>query len=104
MTVLDRFHKQPDEIKKYQVTYAEWLADGETVTNVDTEVSVVNPAASDVGEPTLTIGTTSIPGGTVFQYYVSSGTDGKTYKVTFKASTSDAQLVEGEIEFKVSDT
>jgi methionine-rich copper-binding protein CopC len=104
MTLLDRFIKQPAEIKKYQIDYSEWLADGETVDSVVTAVTVLNPAADDVGEPTMSIGTNQIVGGTVYEYYVSSGTDGKRYKVTFQASTSDSQTVESEIEFKVKDT
>lgn len=104
MALLDRFNKQPAEIKKYQIDYSEWLATGETVTSVVTAVTLLNPAADDVGEPTLTVGTTQIVGGTVYEYYMSSGTDGKRYKVTFQASTSDSQTVESEIEFKVTDT
>jgi hypothetical protein len=104
MTLLDRFQKQPADIKKYQIDYSEWLATGETVTSVVTAVTVLNPADTDVGEPTMTIGTTQIVGGTVYEYYVSLGTDGKRYKVTFQASTSDSQTIESEIEFKVRDT
>jgi len=104
MTLLDRFIKQPAEIKKYQIDYSEWLATGETVTSVVTAVTLLNPATDDVGEPTMTIGTTQIVGGNVYEYYVSAGTDGKRYKVTFQASTSDTQTVESEIEFKVRDT
>jgi len=104
MTLLDRFIKQPAEIKKYQIDYSEWLADGETVSSVVTAVTLLNPATDDVGEPTMSIGTTQIVGGTVFEYYVSLGTDGKRYKVTFQASTSDTQTVESEVEFKVKDT
>jgi hypothetical protein len=104
MTLLDRFIKQPSEIKKYQIDYSEWLATGETVSSVVTAVTLLNPASQDVGEPTLTVGTTQVVGGTVFEYYISSGTDGKRYKVTFQASTTDSQTVESEIEFKVSDT
>lgn len=104
MTLLDRFIKQPAEIKKYQIDYSEWLATGVTVDSVITAVTLLNPADDDVGEPTMTIGTTQIITGTVFEYYVSAGTDGKRYKVTFQASTSDTQTVESEIEFKVRDT
>ena len=104
MALLDRFKKQPLEIKKYQIDYSEWLADGETLNGVATQVELLNPATGDVGEPTLTVGTNQIVGGTVFEYYMSSGTDGKRYKVTFLAATTDAQTVESEIEFKVFDT
>jgi len=104
MALLDRFTKQPLEIKKYQIDYSEWLATGETVNGVATQVELLNPASGDVGEPTLTVGTTQVVGGTVFEYYMSSGTDGKRYKVTFLATTTDTQTVESEIEFKVNDT
>lgn len=104
MALLDRFNKQPAEIKKYQIDYSEWLATGETITAVSTAVTLINAAADDVGEPTLTVGTTQILSGTAFEYYLSSGTDGKRYKITFQADTSDSQKVESEIEFKVTDT
>lgn len=104
MTLLDRFNKQPADIKKYQIDYSEWLATGETVNSVVTAVTLLNPADGDVGEPTMTVGTTQIVGGNVFEYYVSLGTDGKRYKITFQASTSDSQTVESEVEFRVNDT
>jgi hypothetical protein len=104
MALLDRFDKQPTEIKKYQIDYSEWLPTGETVVGVVTAVTLLNPASGDVGEPTLTVGTTQVVGGTVFEYYISSGTDGKRYKVEFAATTTDAQVVESEIEWRVVDT
>jgi len=103
MTLLDRFIKQPGEVKKYQIDYSGWLSTGQTVTNVLTTVTVLNPATGDVGEPTMTIGTNQIVGGNIYEYYVSSGTDGKRYKVTFTASSSDSQTIESEVEFKVND-
>jgi len=104
MALLDRFNKQPAEIKKYQIDYSEWLATGATVSTVSTAVTLLNPAAGDVGEPTLTVGTTQIIGsGTIFEYFLSSGTDAKKYKVTFQADTSDFQKVESEIEFRLED-
>lgn len=104
MTLLDRFQKQPNEVKRYTVDYSDWLATGEIITSVSTSVSLINSAAGDVGEPTLTIGSTEIINGNQFEYYVSSGTNGKSYKVTFLADTSDSQTEESEIEFKVTDT
>lgn len=104
MTLLDRFNKQPADIKKYQIDYSEWLDAGVTVDSVATAVTILNPAPGDVSEPTLSLGSTSIIGGDLYQYYMSSGTDGKKYKVTFQASTSDSQVLESEIEFRVRDT
>lgn len=103
MTLLDRFNKQPDEIKKYQIDYAQWLPTAITVTSVATAVTLLNPASGDVGEPTLTIGATNIVNGTMYEYYVNGGTNRKKYKITFQADTNDAQTIEDEIEFKVND-
>lgn len=103
MTLLDRFNKQPAEIKKYQIKYAEWLPTGITVTAVSTAVTLLNPASSDVGEPTLSVGTNYITAGNLFEYYVNGGTDKKVYKITFQADTSDTQKIESEIEFRVND-
>ncbi len=103
MTLLDRFNKQPAEIKKHQIDYSEWLPSAITVTSVTTVVTLLNPASSDVGEPTFTIGPTNIVAGTMYEYYVNAGTDQKRYKVTFQANTNDAQKIESEIEFRVND-
>ena len=103
MTLLDRFRKQPAEIKKYQINYSEWLPTSINVVTVTTAVTILNPASGDVGEPTLNISATSIIGGSMYEYYVSAGTDKKKYKVTFQADTNDAQKIESEIEFKVND-
>lgn len=103
MTLLDRFNKQPDEIKKYQIKYAEWLPTAITVSTVTTVVTLLNPASGDTGEPTLTVGPTNIIAGTLYEYYVNAGTDKKRYKITFKAVTNDAQTIESEIEFRVND-
>ena len=103
MTLLDRFLKQPDEIKKYQIDYSEWLNTGERIISVSQVVTILNPAASDVGEPTLTVGVTQILNGDLYEYYLSSGTHNKKYKITFLADTTDSQRVESEIEFKVRD-
>jgi hypothetical protein len=103
MALLDKFKKQPDEIKKYQIDYSEWLGSAETITSVGTVVDILNPAAGDVGEPTLAVGATAVIGGTMYEYYLSAGTDKKNYKITFLADTSISQRVESEIEFKVDD-
>ena len=103
MTLLDRFLKQPGEIKKYQISYSKWLLTGEQIISVSPTVTILNPASGDVGEPTLTVGTTQVINGDTFEYYISSGTHNKRYKITFLADTSDSQRVESEIEFRVRD-
>ena len=104
MALLDRFKKQPADNFKYHIDYSEWLPTGITVNNaIVTAVEVLNPASSDVGEPTLSISAPVIVGSDKIQYFASSGTDGKRYKVTFQATMSDSQIIESEIEFKVND-
>jgi hypothetical protein len=104
MAVLDRFNKQPDEVKKYQIDYSAWLSTGVAISSSSQVITILNPASSDVGEPTLTISATAIiANGTGYQYYISGGTDGKRYKVTFLTNTADSQTLESEIEFTVSD-
>lgn len=103
MALLDRFNKQPDEIKLYQIDYSEWLLTGETIISIATDIELLNPDSGDVGEPTLSLGTPSIINGNVYQYYLSLGTDNKNYKITFLTDTSDSQRVESEIEFNVRD-
>lgn len=104
MAILDRFKKQPNDIFKYHIDYSEWLPTGVNVANSSVAlVEVLNPASSDVGEPTLTITAPVVVGTDKIQYFASGGTDGKKYKVTFQTLMNDTQLVESEIEFKVND-
>ncbi len=103
MALLDKFLKQPDENKKYQIDYSEWLAVGQTITSVAPTIALINAEAGDVGEPTLVIDNTNIIGGTLYEYFASVGTDAKRYKVTFLATASNAEIQESEIEFKVDD-
>lgn len=104
MAILERFTKQPNDKLLYNIDYSNWLPTGVTITNsVVTLIEVINAASSDVGEPTLTISTPTIVGDDVVEYFASSGTDGKKYKVTFQTTMSDTQILESEIEFRVSD-
>jgi len=104
MAVLDRFKKQPSDNLKYHIDYSEWLPTGVNVASSSVSlIEVLNPASTDVGEPTLAITSPIVVGNDKIQYFASSGTDGKKYKVTFQTLMSDTQLVESEIEFKVND-
>jgi hypothetical protein len=104
MAVLDRFKKQPSDNFKYHIDYSEWLPTGVNVaSSLVAGITVLNPASTDVGEPTLAITAPVVVGNDKIQYFASSGTDGKRYKVTFQTLMSDTQLVESEIEFKVND-
>jgi hypothetical protein len=104
MALLDRFKKQPADNLKYYIDYSEWIPTGVSLVNaVASNIEVLNPASSDVGEPTLSITNPVIVSSQKFEYFASSGTSGKRYKVTFQATMDDSQLLESEIEFKVDD-
>lgn len=63
-----------------------------------TIVSVVATPAS----PVLTVGSSAISGQKV-QVRLSGGTDGTTYKVTIKITTSNSNTIEGDGELQVED-
>lgn len=105
MAILERFTKQPNDNLKYTIDYRDWLPTGVSVAScVVSDVSVINSSESDVGEPTLTASVPVVVGGNLATFFAASGTDGKNYKVTFLATMSDTQLLESEIEFRVTDT
>lgn len=104
MALLDRFQKQPSDNLKYHIDYVDWLPVGVTLSSaVVSSVVVLNPASTDVGEPTLSITAPVVVDNTKFEYFASSGTSGKVYKATFQATMSDSQILESEVEFKVND-
>jgi hypothetical protein len=104
MALLDRFQKQPSDNLKYHIDYSDWLPVGVTLNGaVVTSIDTLNPASTDVGEPTLSVSSPVVVDSEKFQYFASGGTSGKLYKVTFQATMSDSQVLESEIEFKVND-
>jgi hypothetical protein len=75
--------KRPGESNLYQVSFANQLAAGESISTA----TVTSTPAGDVSNPGLTIGAPVIATPWV-QVRLSVGTDGYTYAVNFTVTTS----------------
>jgi len=74
------FDKDPGALLDYRVSWADWLADGETIASsvFTAEDGITIAASSNTNEV-----------GTV---WLNGGTEGRTYKVTHEVTTSDARV------------
>lgn len=93
MTVLARYNKQPNEKRKFEVSYVNWLETGDTISSAgvvsdDAAVTVsgvvIDPVTSDK-----------------ISFFVEGGVDGTDYKLTVTATTADTRVKEDEVIFKV---
>lgn len=91
-TLLGKFSKQTDEILDYYVDYSEWFAD-----RADTPQSIA--VTSEAG---LTVVSSAIVGLTV-KIVVSGGTNGSTYKVTCKLTTTSGIVREADFTITIKD-
>lgn len=96
MGVLAKYVKQPNERKRYQINYVNWLDTGEAVSNVVFSVDKVTTP------PLVVDGVMNTPDGMGVQYYVSGGVNTVQYVVTATLSTNQGpQVKEDEIYFSV---
>lgn len=90
MGTLAKFIKDPDETKRYTVSWQDWLDVGETIVSAVFETSITVGAGV-----TLDVTGDTISGdGFSIVFYLSSGTAGVTYKVTMRITTSAGQIKE----------
>jgi hypothetical protein len=97
--ILERFTKQPAEIKDYDVDYAEWLAPMvDTLTDVEAEVEcTTSPGDTALVINSVTVGTTSA------KLWIAGGTAEQKYKITLQATTLGGRLDESELIFTIKD-
>lgn len=86
--------KQPTENRLYTMQFAANLSSGETISSVNSVVSV--PGG-------LTLSGAPVIDGTQVHQRILGGTDGVVYKVTFIVTTSNANILEGEGFLRVQD-
>lgn len=98
--LLDRFNKQPNARKKYQVDFTPWMDDAVAVTDV---VPTITVYGSGEVTPTLELEDGAIVGGTVYEYFLVGGTNHRQYKLTLLVTFSDGQIEEWEVEYRVED-
>ena len=97
--ILERFTKQPAEVKDYDVDYAEWL--DPKSDSLDTAVAVVT-CITDPTDTALVVNTVEVDLKSV-KLWVSGGTDKQRYKVTIQALTLGGRLDESELIFSIKD-
>lgn len=96
--ILERFEKQPAELKDYDINYAEWLSPVS-----DTLVNVVATITSDTeAVPTLTCNAVFLSP-TSAKFWVAGGTSGVKYKLTATATTNGGRIDQSELVFSVKD-
>jgi len=92
---LAKFTKDPDERKKYTISYVDWLAEDESL--VTPTITVTPTTASPLTVDTEEIDTAE----SALSFFVEGGLDGTRYKVIVQVETSEGQIKEDEILFIV---
>lgn len=97
--ILDKFSKQPFEVKDYDIDYAEWLSGmSDTLTTVTATVAcVTDPADVALVVNSIAVATYSA------KFWVAGGTDGKKYKLTARATTAGGRIDESELIFSIKE-
>ena len=97
--ILEKFIKQPGELKDYDVDYAPWLTPmGDTIDEVTGTVICL----TDPTDHSLVL-VDSISTETRSKFWVSGGTPGNKYKLTAMCSTVGGRIDESELVFTVKD-
>lgn len=106
--LIAKYNKQPNEVKQYVISYASFLAEGETISLNPfpvPSVKLLNPSSDtdpEIASPSLIVTNIDVStDGTEISYFAFFGTDGKRYQATMTATTSNFQVVESEIEFRI---
>ena len=92
MGALAKFVKDPDETKRYVVTYIDWLDNNELLESAAFEVSVdVGPDdATPVVVESYALSTDLV----AVVFFVSGGDAGVAYKITIRVHTNGGQIKE----------
>jgi hypothetical protein len=97
--ILERFAKQPAEVKDYDVDYAPWL-DPMTDTILSSTQTVV--CTTTPGDTALVINSVALAPKTL-KLWIAGGTDGEKYKITIRVTTAGGRVDESELLFTVKD-
>jgi hypothetical protein len=92
MAVLNTYTKQPNDVLDYDIEYADFLSEGDSLASA---IATVSPSGLIVHTP-LVVGTT-------IKLWVEGGTSGVKYKITVKTVTTLSRTKEDELIFRVKD-
>lgn len=101
--ILGTFYKQPAETLDFDIDFAQFLADGDTLVSAgDPPVPsplnvVVTPAGLTVG------GTYVVDNGTTIKQWLSGGTNGARYKISITATSNAGRVKQVEFVVRVKD-
>ncbi len=96
--ILDRYRQQPNDLRRREIDYTEWLAEDEVLTG--TVVTSITPTTV----PPFTLSSVTIdPDGKVLEYFAGGGLSGTDYVVMFRVTTDDGQVREDEVEVTVEE-
>jgi hypothetical protein len=97
--ILERYEKQPAELKDYDISYTEWLAPvSDTLLNASTAVScLTNP------EDTALVCNATFVSPQSVKVWMAGGTDGERYKATVTVTTAGGRIDQSELVFSVKD-
>jgi hypothetical protein len=90
--LLGTFQKQPADRLDYDVTYKEWLTEGDNLMSVTSSCS-----------PDGLVIETAYVHDPMVKVWLSGGTSGTTYKITLTATTADGRIRQDEFKVKVKD-
>lgn len=100
--ILGKFIKQPAETLDYDIDFAEFFTDGDTIVSVG-DPPVPSPLSITVDVPGLTIGGTYVINGTIVKQWLSGGVDGGRYKVTITVTSNSGRVKQVEFMLRVKD-
>ena len=95
--------KQPYEIVPYQIDFAKVLPDGETLNGIGAAVYLSTDDPSSFTDLASTMVYATSYSGTIAQVDVQGGTDGLTYILRIRLTTTSGRRYEGEGKFKVKE-
>lgn len=97
--LLEKFIKQPAEVKDYNVDYSKWLTPiSDAIASYTTAVTC--PAFP--ADTSLTINSV-VASSNGLKLWIGGGTSGRTYKITIRITTTGGRIDESELLFIVRD-
>ena len=86
--------KQPAELLDYDVTYEDWIPDGDTVVSATVTVTTADDSLTVTKVEIMT---------PIVKVWISGGISGTTYKITVLATTAEGRTKEAEFKLRVRD-
>lgn len=97
--ILEKYEKQPAEVKDYDIDYEEWLAPVSDTLN--TVVAAIT-CLTDAADTALVCNAVFVSPNTA-KFWIAGGTAGQKYKLTATATTSGGRIDQSELVFTVKD-